>query len=101
MAMKKDAKTIISILKQHLPEFKQHYNVLRLELFGSYVRNQQTKNSDLDILVSYSETPSFFKFIELEDTLSSLLGLKVDLVMKSSLKPNIGQKILAEAHPVV
>lgn len=99
--MKKDIKAVVSILKQNLPKYKQLYNVQSLELFGSYVRKQQTPNSDLDILVTFSETPSIFKFIELEDSISTLLDLKVDLVMKSSLKPNIGQRIIAEAQPVL
>ena len=99
--MKRDIKAIVSILKQNLPKYKQQYYVQSLELFGSFVRKQQTSNSDLDILVTFSETPSIFKFIELEEAMSSLLDLKVDLVMKSSLKPNISQRILAEAHPVL
>lgn len=63
-----------------------------IELFGSFIRNEQQANSDLDILVTFSKAPSLFKFIELEDYLSDLLGIKVDLVMKSALKPNIGKE---------
>ncbi len=94
-------KNIVLKLKEELPLLKTQYNVATLEVFGSFVRNEQESNSDLDILVSFSKAPSLFKFIELEDYLSELLGVKVDLVMRSSLKPNIGQKILAEAQSII
>jgi hypothetical protein len=48
------------------------------------------------VLVEFAEEPGLFGFIELEDHLSSLLGVKVDLVMKDTLKPRIGQQILNE-----
>jgi len=99
--MKKELKNITSILKEESPKLKSQYYVATLEVFGSFVRNEQESNSDLDILVSFSKAPSLFKFIELEDYLSELLGVKVDLVMRSSLKPNIGQKILAEAQSII
>jgi predicted nucleotidyltransferase len=48
------------------------------------------------VLVEFSETPSLLKFINLENYLSDNLGIKVDLVHKSGLKPRIGEQILAE-----
>jgi len=47
-------------------------------------------------LVAFSETPSLLKFIALENYLSDLLGVKVDLVMQDALKPNIRPHILCE-----
>ena len=99
--MKIELKNITFKLKKELPKLKSQYNVAALEVFGSFVRNEQNANSDLDVLVSFSKTPSLFKFIELEDYLSELLSVKVDLVMKSSLKPNIGQRILAESQSII
>ncbi|TSA24179.1 DNA polymerase III subunit beta [bacterium] len=99
--MKKELKNITSLLREESSKLKSQYNLTTLEVFGSFVRNEQESNSDLDILVSFSKAPSLFKFIELEDYLSELLGVKVDLVMRSSLKPNIGQKILAEAQSII
>ena len=87
-------------LRQHLPELAEKYHVRTLEVFGSYVRDEQTPESDLDVLVTFDKTPSLLKLIDLEYHLSDLLGVKVDLVMKSSLKPRIGQNILREAVPV-
>ncbi len=52
------------------------------------------------ILVTFSKAPSILKFIRLENHLSDLLGVKVDLVLKDSLKPAIGKRIFEEAEPV-
>jgi predicted nucleotidyltransferase len=90
----------MEILRQQRPMLAEQYNVATLEVFGSYVRNEQRKNSDLDILVTFSKPPSLFKFVRLENHLSDILGVKVDLVMKDSLKPAIGKNILREAQPV-
>jgi predicted nucleotidyltransferase len=51
-------------------------------------------------LVTFSKAPSILKFIRLENHLSDLLGVKVDLALKDSLKPAIGGKILQEAQPI-
>ena len=90
----------MDILRQERPMLAEQYNVASLELFGSYVRHEQRKDSDLDILVTFSKPPSLFKFIRLENHLSDTLGVKVDLVMKDSLKPAIGKNILREAVSV-
>ncbi len=92
---------ISSVLQKHLPELKSKYKVATFDVFGSFVRDEQTAGSDLDILVSFTKSPSMFKFLELEDYLSVLFGVKVDLVMKSALKPDIGQRILSEAQSII
>ena len=71
-----------------------------LEVFGAYVRAGQKADSDLDLLVTFREAPSLLTFIAIENYLSDTLGVKVDLVMKDSLKPAIGKVILNEAVPV-
>ena len=75
---------------------QKQFHVRYLGLFGSYVQGMPRRDSDLDILVEFSETPSLFEFIELENHLSSLLNVKVDLVMKGALTPLIGRHILSE-----
>jgi predicted nucleotidyltransferase len=91
---------ILSKLKELLPVLSDRYNVQELGVFGSYVRQEQDFDSDLDILVTFSEPPSLLKFIEMENYLSDVLGVKVDLVMKDALKPAIGQQILKEVMQV-
>ena len=87
-------------LRQQLPFPQQEFHVSTLSLFGSYVRQENRLDSDLDLLVTFQETPSLFKYIELENHLSDLLGIKVDLVLQDSLKPAIGERILREAISV-
>ncbi len=85
------------ILREHMPELRERYHVKSLALFGSYVRGEARRKSDLDVLIEYFEAPGLFGFVELEDHLSDLLGVKVDLVMKSALRPHTGKRILTEA----
>ena len=98
--MQRDLTHMRDILRQRLPSLAQRYHVASLGLFGSYVRHENRPDSDLDILVTFSETPSLFRLIELENHLSDLLGVKVDLVMREALKPQIGRQVLAEVMPV-
>ena len=100
MARKRSLEKILEVLRQQIPMLTEHYNVETLEVFGSYVRSEQKKDSDLDVLVTFKEDPSLLTYIAIENYLSDLLGIKVDLVMKDSLKPKIGQQILQEAIPV-
>lgn len=76
------------------------YRVTSLGLFGSYLHGTQQPDSDLDILISFSEAPSLLRLIELENYLSDLLGVKVDLVVRDALKPHIGERVLREVLPV-
>jgi uncharacterized protein len=84
-------------LEQLKPLLADRFKVQTIGIFGSYVRGEQKKKSDLDILVEFSEPIGLFKFVELEDFLSQELNLKVDLVMKDALKPRIKDAILKEA----
>ena len=79
------------------PALAEKYEVESMELFGSYVREEQSEGSDLDVLVTFRRAPSLFKFMELENLLAETLGVKVDLVMKDVLKPGIRERILEEA----
>lgn len=78
------------------PILQERYSIKELGIFGSYVRQEQTEESDIDLLVEFSKTPGLLKFINLENYLSDSLGIKVDLVHKKGLKPHIGKRILAE-----
>ena len=91
---------LTQILHQQFALLVDQYQVESLGVFGSYVRDEQSSNSDLDLLVTFHEPPSLLRFIELENYLSDLLGVKVDLVMKDALKPRIGERILNEVVTV-
>ena len=88
--------SLVEILREQLPLLAQRYCVKSLGIFGSFVRQQQRQGSDIDILVTFTEPPSLLKFIELENYLTDILGIKVDLVMKDALRRRIGEHILSE-----
>ncbi|HCC69005.1 MAG TPA: nucleotidyltransferase [Nitrospiraceae bacterium] len=89
---------IKNILKAHKAELKEKYQVKEIGIFGSYVRGEYEEKSDFDILVEFEEDAEIglLKFINMENYLSELIGIKVDLVEKSALKPRIGKHILKE-----
>jgi len=85
------------ILIENKPFLQERFKVKELGIFGSYVRGENKSGSDIDILVDFTEPVSLFEFMELEEFLTELLGVKVDLVMKGGLKRRIKARILAEA----
>lgn len=87
----------IETLRRHLPELKERYKVNSLAVFGSYVRSEQTPRSDLDLLVEFAKVPNLFEFMDLEEHLATLLGVKVELVSRKALKGSIGTRVLREA----
>jgi hypothetical protein len=91
---------IRTILRGHLPELRLQYGVRSLGIFGSYTRGDEKIRSDLDILVEFERIGTLLEYIKLEDSLTDLLGVKVDLVDRSTLKPGIRARILREAIPV-
>jgi predicted nucleotidyltransferase len=98
MKHKKTLMEIIDILKKHEKELKKTYGIKKIGIFGSYLRGEAKEESDFDILVEFEEDANIglLKFVEIENYLSDLLGVKVDLVEKSALKPRIGKHILKE-----
>jgi uncharacterized protein len=90
------------ILQAQKPFLADKYGVHIIGVFGSYVRDEQRPDSDLDLLVELDRPPkiSLLGLVELEDSLSSLLGLKVDIAIKKNLKKRIGRRILQEVIPL-
>ena len=87
---------ILQTLKVLKSELQTRYKVKEIGLFGSFIRGEQSQNSDVDILVEFEVPIGLFKFLELEEYLETRLGRKVDLVSKKALKPRIGRYILQE-----
>lgn len=87
---------IIAKLKELKPELEQDYNIVELGIFGSFVRNEQTTKSDIDILVDYKEGTSILTLGGLQYLLSEIFNAKVDIVMKKTLKSKVGERILSE-----
>lgn len=92
----KTLEEIKTIIKDHKAEVSRKYKVSEIGIFGSFVRGEQGRRSDIDILVDFYEIPDLFEFIELERYLQKLLRKKVDLVDKQGLRPQLKDIILKE-----
>lgn len=91
---------IIATLRAALPALRQHWPIQTLALFGSRVRDDARPDSDLDVLVQFTHPIPLSSFLALEEQLSDLTSLRVDLVSADALKPYIGQHVRAEAVTV-
>lgn len=95
--MSKELKHYIVLINQNLEELKIKFGVKKIAIFGSTARGDNTEKSDIDIIVQLNKPIGFFTFIELENYLQKMLGKKVDLTTKNSLKPAVRKSILKEA----
>jgi predicted nucleotidyltransferase len=73
---------IKNIILSQLKEF----DPLKIGIFGSFARGDNKKGSDIDILVEFKESPTLLTLIKLENNLSEILGIKVDLITTGALK---------------
>ena len=89
-------------LREEMPHLRACYGVETLGVFGSYARGEQTDESDLDLLVTFSKTPDLLTFVDLADYLEACLGCKVDLMTPNALKrrKRLASYILPEVRPV-
>ena len=90
------------ILQEQKPHLAEKYGVEVIAVFGSYVRGEQRPDSDVDILVELERPAriSLIGIVELEEYLSDLLGVKVDLAIRRNLRKRIGQRIMSEVVPL-
>lgn len=84
-------------LKALKPELTAKFHVSSIGYFGSYSKGQQNEQSDLDLLVEFSE-PVGWEFFTLEKYLEQSMGLRVDLVTRNSLKEQIKDLILNQVQ---
>ena len=95
---KKNLAEIRSILRNIKNELISEHGIERIGVFGSYINGSEKEGSDLDLLVDFKPDVDIgiLKFVEIENYLSDMLGVKVDLVERSALKPRISKRILKE-----
>jgi predicted nucleotidyltransferase len=79
---------IKTILTEHKSELARKYHLKQLGVFGSYARKDKTAQSDIDLLVEFTE-PIGLEFVTLAEELESLLGVRVDLVSVNAIKPKM------------
>jgi len=96
----KDLEKIKETIRQHRQELEQKYKVKTIAIFGSYVRGEQKRKSDVDILVEFEKSVSLLHIVSLENYLSDILGIKVDVVPKKNIREELRDAILSEAIPI-
>ena len=93
MSKKEDLLMALRALK---PEIKERYKVKEIGLFGSFIREEQSKTSDIDILVDFEEGADLFDLVGLALFLEERLHRKVDVVSKSALRAELRETVLKE-----
>lgn len=74
-------------LSQKIVQLLSKHNPKKIGIFGSFARNQQSRSSDIDILVDFKEQKSILELIEIEMELEDALKRKVDLITETSVHP--------------
>ena len=96
MSIIKNLEEIKAILGQVKSLVKEKYSVSELGIFGDYVKGEVQENSEVNILIDYTEPPSLLDLVDLEYYLSDLLKLKADVISKNGLKGRRRERILSE-----
>ena len=85
----KTLQEIVQILQKHKNEITEKYGIKRLKIFGSYVEGKQKEASDVDIVVEFETPPTLLELVRIEEELSRILGVKVDLLTEEGMSPYI------------
>jgi len=93
----KEIKKIISKQKNYL---RENYSVMNIGIFGSYIRGEEKRSSDVDIIVDFKKPVGLLKIVSLENYLTDLLGVKVDIVPKNNIRKELRKDILDEVVTV-
>ncbi len=91
---------IINILQSMMPELEIQYKVREMALFGSFLREEQDSESDIDLLVEFTEDADLLDLVALEQFLEQQLQRKVDVGTTNSLRAEIRERVTMEAAPV-
>jgi len=86
-------------LKPKIIKVLKKYNIARAGIFGSYAKGEQKRNSDLDILIEFSD--SLLKLVRLERELKNEINLKVDLLTYNGIHPLLRKRILNEEVRII
>ena len=94
------SESIMKEIEKNMDKIKK-FGVKKIGLFGSYIQNNQTKDSDLDILVEFEkDQKSFDNYMDLKFFLEEIFNLRVDLVIPGAIKPDLKPYILGNAQYV-
>ena len=91
---------VIKKLREVEEEVKIKFKAEIVGVFGSYAREEQTEESDVDVIVRFHEGATLLDFTGLADYLEQKLGVKVDLVSERAIRPELRDRILKEVITV-
>ncbi|HEX8674489.1 MAG TPA: nucleotidyltransferase family protein [Longimicrobium sp.] len=91
-----DRDEALALLRAHMDELRT-LGVLEISIFGSVARGEAGPDSDVDVLVELGPGIGLFRYVDIRDRLSEILGRPVDMATPDGLKPRIRDHILAEA----
>lgn len=91
-----NAQDIVTKLKELKPILTERYKVKDISLFGSFVRGEQTENSDIDLLTEFDDNADLFDLIGLELYLEDTFKRPVDVVPKQALRLELRESVLQQ-----
>lgn len=91
---------VLHVLREAMPSLREKYRVGTLSLFGSFARNEQSPESDVDLIVEYTRGPYLDNHLGLKEELAELLGRKADVVMRDGMKELIRARAESEEIPL-
>jgi predicted nucleotidyltransferase len=91
------SREVLERMSEHMPEIRQRFGVRELALFGSAARGESQPDSDVDVLADFDGAADFDRFMDLKFYLEELLGKRVDLATRKSLRPELSARIDGEA----
>ncbi len=87
---------VLKILETDFQFLRENFHVDKIGLFGSYARQEQSEKSDLDLLINFETTPDFIQLVELEEYLSDLLDIKVEILTSGGIKDRVRANIMKD-----
>jgi predicted nucleotidyltransferase len=88
---------VLELLRKHEPELKKRFGVVKIGIFGSFIRGEERPDSDVDLLVTFRKgEETFDNYMDCKFYLEDLFGRKVDLVMNGAIKKRLKPYILGE-----
>ncbi len=81
---------------QKITDYLKNEGAKKVAIFGSYSRDEEKPDSDIDVLVAFYDSKSLLELVSIERKLSKKIGVKVDLLTEKSLNPYLKQNILKQ-----
>ena len=80
-------------INKNIINYLVKYNLKKIAIFGSFVRNELNPDSDIDILIDYYKPLTLLQLVRIERELTELLGIKVDLITERAVNPDLRKYI--------